>query len=259
MLDTKSLRKLSSKLISEPENYMHSLRHNLDMYISHKDITLAEVSELADIPVNTLKSLMYGDSKDVHISTVIALAKVFNVSVDELIGCGTISPQTTQSLQIVRQLPESFTHFVRWAIHYHYDMQVNQRVSDKSVELMTPETAECGNLRMTNNFDVIDISDQPADVWPKVFMAIRMVNSNYAPLYFENDILLVANDREAKPTEQVIICIGENMWIVRAKHEQENGEWVTNYYSTRDGRLFARAKEVQLVLGYVVKVKRDVL
>ena len=257
MVNKMELRELSSELISDPDDYMHSLRTNLYMYIGKKNITLQEVSELADIPLNTLKSLIYGSSKDCHISTVIKLARVFSVSVDELIGAGTIPAQTCNSLQTMRKLPESFTHFVRWSIHYHYEKLKSHKVSIKSIELMIPEESPDGNHKMTNNFDVIDVSYLSDEIRPKVFMAIKVLTSCYMPHYFENDIIMIANDRDAKPTENVIITIGDNMWIVKRKKDIVDGKVKVNYYSIRDGRLFVSEDEVDMLIGYIAYVARD--
>lgn len=255
MVDKKKLRELSQNLEYNPDNYMKSLRNNLMMYIGQKDITLNDLADKADVSVNTLKTLIYGYSDDCHMSTVIKLAKALSVSVDELIGCGTLAHETCKSLQIMRMLPESFTHFVRWATHYHYDMLNSSKVSIKSVEVMKPKTSDCGNLQMTNNFDVIDISDLNDDIRPKVFMGIRLPNSNYAPHYFENDILFVANDRDARPGENVIVCISNNMWILERRATIRKGVKEVDYYSIRDNRLFAKEEEIQLVMGYIAAIK----
>lgn len=259
MVDKKKLSQLSGNLVTEPENFMHSLRKNLYMYVGEKGITLQEISELADIPISTLKTLIYGDAKDCHISTVIKLAKVFNISVDELMGSGTISKQTCESLQLMRTLPESFTYFVRWIIHFHRDMLLAKPVSEKAVEVMLAECSETGNLRITSNLDIADISDFVPEIRTKIFMGIKLPCSNYEPTYFKGDILFVANDRAPREYEHVIVCISDNMWILKAKREFESPtskNVITNYYSIRDDRLFATEKDIQTIVGYVVKVRR---
>lgn len=256
MLEITELRKMSSNLIAEPDNYMHSFRKNLDLYIDRKEITLAELAEIADVPLNTLKSLVYGSSADCHISTAVKLARALHISVDELIGSGTISPQTCESLQLVRMMPESFTHFVRWAIHYHYTMLTSNKVSIKSVELMLPELCESGAIRMTNDFDVVDISYVSDDLRPKIFMGIRIPCDNYEPVYFEGDIVFVANDRKPRENENVIVATRGMIWIVKCKEEKTEKGTVVNYYSIRDGRLFATENEIDFYLGYIVKLSR---
>lgn len=254
MVDIMTLRRLSNQLISEPDDYIKSFRKNLFMYIERKDITLAELAEAADISTNTLRSFLYGDATDCHVSNVVKLARALHVSVDELLGSGTISPQTCESLQLTRMLPESFTHFVRWAIHYHYNMQNTQVVTERAIEIMSPECKDNGNLKMNNNFDVMDISDLEDEIRPKIFMGIRIPCKHYMPLYSEGDILLIANDRNARTGELVVIGVGENMWILKCKEEYEDGKKVVNYYSPRDGRKRVSEHEVNFLLGYVVKV-----
>lgn len=255
MLDKRRLRELSRNLEQNPDNYMNSLRNNLLMYIGQKDITLCDLANKADVSVNTLKTLVYGYSDDCHLSTVVKLARALNISVDELIGSGTLAPQTCETLQIIRMLPESFTHFVRWATHYHYDMLNSNKVSVKSVELMTPKITEHGNLKVSSNFDVIDISDVNPNVRAKIFMGIKIPNSHYAPTYFENDVVFIANDRDARPGENVVVSISDCMWILEKRMEAVGGQLKVSYYSIRDNRLFAKEEEIQLVVGYIAEVK----
>lgn len=253
MLNTKELRALSCKLKSEPEDYMHSFRRNISLYIDRKEITLQEVAELADISLSTLKSFLYGDSKDCTLSTTIKLAKVFNVSMDELVGAGTISPQTCKSLQTMRLLPESFTHFVRWCIQFHYENLKNHNIESRAVEVMQPFTADDGNLKMTNQMEIVDISNLSDDLKPKIFMGIRIPSDAYAPHFFEGDILLLANDRAPKNNERIIFSTGDNMWIVEKRLSGKE----CKYHYIRSGRVCAEDCDITNIMGYVAKVLRD--
>lgn len=259
MLDKKNLRKLSKNLISNPDDYMSSFRRNLFMYIEQKNISLAEIADEADISLSTLRSFLYGDSQDCHVSTVVKLARALNVSCDELLGSGTISEQTCESLQLVRQLPESFTHFVRWAIHYHYNKLTSGEVTSRSIEVMSPVCQDNGNLKMTNDFDVIDISDLKDDIRPKVFMGVKIPCEHYVPNYFPGDILLIANDRSSLRSEHVLVSVGSYMWIVNRREEIEDGRKVENFYSLRDNRKRANGDEIGIVIGYVADVIRSLL
>lgn len=257
MVDNKILRKLSKDLVANPEDYMESFRKNLFMYVDRKDITLSELAEKADISVSTLRSFMYGDSTDCYVSMVVKLAKALGVSCDELLGSGTISPQTCESLQLMRQLPDSFTSFVRWAIHYHYGLLNENKVSIQSVEIMYAEYADNGNLKATNNFYVMDISDLSDDIRPKVFLGIRIPGDSYEPLYYEGDILLVANDRNARNGETVVVTTGDNLWFLKRKEEWENNKKVVNYYSLRNNKKLLSEDSSMFILGYLVKVVRN--
>lgn len=249
MMNDVELRALSSRLVAQPDNYMRSFRRNISLYIDQKEITLQEVAEKADISLSTLKSLLYGDAKDCTLSTAIKLAKVFDVSVDELVGCGTISPQTCNSLQIMRQLPESFTHFVRWCIKFHQENLRSHNVAKRAIEVMQPEIGNDGNLKMTNRMEFLDISNLNDDIRPKIFMGIRIPSDMYAPTYFEGDVLLIANDRIPKEHERIVFSTSNNLWIL----EKRIIEGSTEYISIRDGKTRAKEKDIENIIGYVVK------
>lgn len=256
MLDGKSLRKLSKNLVSNPDDYMSSFRKNLFMYIEQKDISLADVADAADISLSTLRSLLYGEAKDCHVSTIVSLAKALNISCDELLGAGTISPQTCESLQLIRQLPESFTHFVRWAIHYHYNKLTSKEITSRSIEVMNVICCDNGNLKVTNDYDIIDISNLGDDVRPKIFMGVRIPCDHYVPDYYPGDILLLANDRSSQRSEHVLVTVGDYLWIVNRREEFENGAKTDNFYSLRDNRKLAKNDDVGIIVGYVADVIR---
>lgn len=271
MLDEKYLRKLSKNLISEPDNYMYSLRENIRMYIDEKDITLAEIAEAADIPESTLKSLVYGNATDCKLSNIIKLAKVLHISVDELVGCGTISPQTTESLQLVRQLPKSFTHFVRWCIHYHTAMLTKGKISTRSVEIMQASISDTGSMKMTNELEILDISQIDETIRPKIFIGIKIPSNLYAPSYYAEDIILIANDRNPRPGEHVVAAVNNQIYILKPdpstlpqlkSTKPETGILNTDsenidYYFICDGQINAKLNENYFVMGYVVKTVRE--
>ena len=256
MLDSKMLARLSSKLVAEPDNYMHSFRRNLSLYVDQKEITLQEVAECADISLSTLKSFLYGDSKDCTLSVAVRLARVFGVSLDEMVGAGTLPKQTCESMQILRTLPESFTHFIRWEIHFHQNALHSIKVSDKAIEIMCPTIGESGNMNLSNDMEVYDISHLSEAIKPKIFMGIRIPNDIYAPKYFEGDIILLANDRPAMAGEKVVVSYGSNMWVLECKYDRGENGVRKNYYSIRDGGFRATEEQVQYIIGYIVKVEQ---
>lgn len=251
MIESELLRKISKKMVANPNNYMDSLRKNILLFVGEKGITLHEISELAGISYETLKSLIYGDSKDCKLSTVVAVARALEVSVDELVGCETIDPVVIESMQIARNLPETYIHFVRWAIRYHERMVSTEKVSQKAISIMIAECNNEGNIILTNNFEIKDISGVADMIRPKIFMGIRLPSDGYMPNYAEGDILLIANDRKPMPNETAVIIYGGYLWLARRKVEVINGEKVPGYYSIRDGKFRVYESDVEEVIGYV--------
>ena len=254
MLKEKTLNQLSRKMVAEPDNYMSSLRKNLLTYVSEREITMAEIAEAANISIDTLKTVIYGDSKDVKLSTIVAIAKALHISIDELVGAGTISPVMCEFIQITRNLPENFVYFVRWAIRYHERQLTSKKASKKAINVMMAECTHHGNLRMNNNFELMDISNLDDVVRPKIYMGLQIPCDHYMPIYSEGDVLLLANDRLPLQTEVCLIVQCGFIWMVKRKVElDENGKKVVNYYNARDGKFRSGEDQVDEILGYVVR------
>ena len=104
-----------------------------------------------------------------------------------------------------------------------------------------------GNLKMTTNYRHIDITDIGEEYRSKVFFGITMPCEHYMPAYSPYDILLVANDRNAKINENVLIRTDGNLFL--AKRMVENG--IAKYYSIRDRKFRLNEDDVDEVIGYI--------
>ena len=91
-MENKKTKKIDKNMVSNPTNYIDSFRHNIFQAMEEQDLSLRELSELADMPFETLKSFLYGNSKDCKLSTAVKLSRAFNVSIDELVGAETMHP-----------------------------------------------------------------------------------------------------------------------------------------------------------------------
>lgn len=251
------LKKLSRKMVTNPNDYMDSLRKNILMVCSEGKTTLHDISESAGISFETLKSLVYGYSRDCKLSTVVALAKALNVSVDELVGCGTLEPEVKESVQISRNLPYTYIRFVRWAIRYHERMLTTKQVSEKAVSVMIAECSNEGNILFTNNYELKDISGISEIIRPKVFMGIRLPSDGYMPKYAEGEILLVSNDRKPMPKETAVIIYGGYMWLAKRMPVGDSKDSEYGFFSIRDGKFRVLEKDIEELIGYVAGTVRE--
>lgn len=248
-MDSEKLKKISLNLCAEKENYMHSFRKNVDMYIREKDITLREVAEVADISFDTLKSFVYGDSSDCKLSTAVKLARAFKVSIDELIGAETILPQARECMAMYRNLPENSQYLVRWYVSYISSLNKNNAKGHRYVSVMELKCNHHGNLKITTNYRNIDITEINEEFRYKVFFGITLPCDHYMPIYSPYDILLIANDRKPQPNENSLIRLDGNLFIGRRKII----DGVAKYFSIRDGKYRIDEKDVDEIIGYIVK------
>ena len=247
MLEKEKLKKISKNLSANRDDFISAFRHNLFMYIDEKDITIKDISEESDVPFSTLNTFLYGNSKDIKLSTAVKLAKALNVSIDELIGAGTINEVSRESIAICRNLPDNALYLIRWYIRYIDSLNKKNEPHRRYVSVMELECNHNGNLKITTNYRHIDITDIGEEYRSKVFFGITIPCEHYMPTYSPYDILLIANDRDAKINENVLIRTDGNLFI--AKRKVENG--IVKYYSIRDGKFRLSEDEVDEVIGYI--------
>ena len=215
----------------------------MDICLKYSDITIHELAESAGISFDTLKNLLYQNSKDCKLSTAALLAKAIGVTVDELIGLDTISEEDMDCISMFREMPEHYQYFVRWFVRRQYDLSLGGfRQGRKTVPVMNLE----------EHFESLDITDIPQNIKPQIFMGIKTSVEYYMPHYTPYDILLIANDRNPRPTEDSIIIYGDNVFIAR-RNPCGNGKF--EYVSIRDNRSRCSEGDVDDVIGYVAYVQ----
>ena len=253
MMEREKLKKLSLKLSSDRNNYIHNFRKNLDLYIQEKDITLREISEASDIAYSTLNSFLYGDATDCKLSTAVALARALNVSIDELVGAETLEPLTRESLAMCRNLPPNAVHLIRWHIRHQHYLYNEVHKGKRIISIMDAICQHNGNLKLSNDYDQLDITGLDPEQIHKIFFGIRIPCDHYMPHYMQGDVLLIANDRNPVSHENTVLILNNNLFIGRRK--VENG--IAKYYSIRDGKYRIDEADVDEILGYVVDVYRE--
>lgn len=251
MLEKKKMLEISKNLIADKNDFMSAFRKNIFMYLKEKDLTINELSELADVPYATLKNFLYTNSKDANLSNAVKLSRALDVSVDELIGAETLTKLTRERIAMCRELPENDLYVVQWFIRYLYEKNINLEPNKRYVSVMEVSCNHHGNLGLTNNYRKMDITDINEQIRNIIFFGIAMPCEHYMPYYSPYDILLIANDRKGNIRDDVLIRIGKFLYIARRK--EENG--IVNYHSIFDGKYWMNEKEADEEIGYVAYVK----
>lgn len=252
MIEKKKLNEISNNLIANHVDFMSAFRHNMYTYLEDKDITLSEISELSHIPYATLRTFLYGNSRDTNLSNAIKLAHTLNISIDELVGAETIPELTRESLKICRNLPENDLVLVRWFIRCLADMNNQNEPNKRYVKIMLPEEDNDGNCKLVSKFENMEITELQEPLRSKIFMGFKVISDYYLPYYKPNDIILIANDRPAKFNEHVLVRVGDFIYIV--KRVSENG--IGKLYSIRDNKYRIDESEIDESIGYIAYVVR---
>lgn len=231
------------------DSFMESLRKNIDMLLVEKDITYSNLAEHCEISVSTLNSLMNGNSKDCNMSTIIKIAKALGVTIDELVGAGTMSEGTRECVSRCRLMPWHFVNLARSYIRHIYKL-FTKTTSKEPRLVMLPECRR-GHLQTTNVTTEIDISHLRTDIVSKVAHCLLIPCDHYEPYFLKEEIILLAVDRDGQDGEICVISHDDEYYIVRKKMYKENDQKKWKYMSLFTEKEFLK-EEIEDKLGYVV-------
>lgn len=240
------------KSVEKSTKYIDIFRKNIDMLMLQHDYTIKETAEIADISFDTFKTFLYDkEAKDCRLSTAVKLARAFHLSIDELVGAGTLDPKGLENIKIYRDLPLGARSFIDWQLQNQKFLH-EKHGNRKMVNVMLPLCSNSGSMKQTNDYELLDISHLGDELVYKIFLGIKIPCLHYLPHYTEGDVLLIANDRDAMKGENTVIMFNDNLVITN--RVVESG--VEKYYGLRDGRLRPIDPTQLQVVGYVAKIIR---
>lgn len=247
-MKSQKMENFEEKSSGKSTNYIETFRKNIDRLMAQHDYTIVELSEFADMSFSTLKNFLYDkEAKDCRLSTAIKLAEVFDVTIDELVGI--LDAKTARQLDSYRTLPKSSQALIDWYINNEVFIH-SQHDKTKPITIMLPVCAHNGNLKKTSDYIHFDASVLDNELYHKVFFGIKIPCDHYLPHYRQNDILLIANDRNAMNNEDTVVLINDN--IVITHRVSQDG--IILYYGIRDKVLHAKDSKMAQVIGYIAKV-----
>lgn len=240
---------LNLSVCDTTDEFMRSFRANLDRFIAEKDITYANLSEKAGIAMSTLKTLMASNGKDCNLSTAIKLSKALGITIDELVGAGTMSDGTRECVARCRVMPQHFVNLARSYIRHIYNL-FSKTTSKEPRLVMLPE-CRSGHLQTTNITTEIDVSHLQPTTISRIAHGLRIPCDHYEPYYFKDEIILLGVDRDGEDGEVCLISHNGEYYIVRKKRIiTPDGRKIWKYFSLFTEKEFL--KEDVDKLGYVI-------
>lgn len=251
MLEKEKIWEISLELsvCQSTDDFMISFRHNLDRFIAEKDITYSNLSEKAGISISTLKTLMASNGKDCNLSTAIKLAKALGITVDELVGAGTMSEGTRECVAKCRTMPQHFVNLARTYIRHIY--KLFKKTTSKEPRLVMLPECKNGHLQTTNVTTEIDVSHLQRSTISRIAHCLLIPCDHYEPYYLKDEILLLGVDRDGMDGETCVISHDGEYYIVRKKSFIDNGVKRWKYMSLFTEKEILK-EDVDDKLGYVI-------
>lgn len=240
---------LNLSVCDTTDEFMRSFRANLDKFIAEKDITYANLSEKAGIAMSTLKTLMASNGKDCNLSTAIKLAKALGITIDELVGAGTMSDGTRECVSKCRVMPQHFVNLARSYIRHIY--KLFQKTDSKEPRLVMLPECRSGHLQTTNVTTEIDVSHLQRSTISRIAHCLLVPCDHYEPYFLKGEIILLAVDRDGQDGEICVISHNGEYYIVRKKSYYDNGIKRWKYISLFTEVEFLK-EDIEDKLGYVV-------
>lgn len=238
-------------LVGNPPNYIDSFRKNIFQLMDEHDLSLRELSEVADMSFETLKSFLYGNAKDCKLSTAVKIAKAFNISIDELVGAETMNPLTKESFALCRKMPDYVVYLIRSFIRHQYKLHSQFDENTINIPVLLPE-CQNGYMQTTNVTETVCIDHLTSGLKSRICLGVRVPCEHYEPHFMPNEIILLAADRDAQHNERCVVTYKGHFFITRKIFYIENGTKKFKYMSLIDGKTEILPSDLDEKLGYVV-------
>lgn len=195
---------------------LNYFRDHIKAELKQEGLTLNSLSQKADLSEDTLRSLIYGKTQDVKLSTISRIADVLHCSIDHLIGrydwfynepllkkIQCLSPRSLQTIQTLITLELNST-------------QRTGNSGSHTIPLLIPT----GNMKEGCYYDnaifrTFDLSDYPAHLQSIINMGLLMNSNHYEPFFFENDILLLSTEKKPEFNDIVLYQSKEGRLYIR--------------------------------------------
>ena len=185
-------------------------RKNLKDTLQKKKITLNYLSVQADISEDTLRSIIYGKSQDIKLSSILKIADVLDCSLDSLIGRSPYSIQEESIIKQLRNLSEHSLSAVQVLIDLEEKTSIQNSTSGKeTISIFLPTgNVKDGIFYDSNRFETLDITNYPDVLKKNTTFGIKVTTPHFEPVYFINDIILLSQN--ALPTNNDIVLYLDN-------------------------------------------------
>lgn len=251
MVDKNISTKTATRLTVNRDNYMDSLKKNILLYLADMYMSLNEFSEYVGVPYSTLNTIVYGSPKDVKLSTVVAIALSLGISLDELIGAGTMDDKMRESVRLCRGLSEHSLYLIRYIIRHQAKIYSILGSKHKYISLIKPQLVN-GIIATTNGTNPYCVDDLPEDIKSKAYLGMLMPCDFYMPYYLPGEIILIAADREAHGGERCVVTSSGGIYIVVKDHVINDGIMEWKYVPLMSQNTALPDSIIDDKLGYIV-------
>lgn len=211
------------------------IKEQIMKLINSREWTIVELSEKSNVPLNTLKNILYGRTINTKIETLMAIAEAFDVSVDFLIGRKKYAEEEMTLLRNYRKMSSHGQKFVLAMSEFekNYTLFEEEQLAEYEINCYIPEVATEDSkikyivpcLEPTGSFKDGILYDTSVKTRIKThlknaFMAVKIPNDALANTYFTNDIVFL--ERRIPEIGEIAIYHKDNYIYIRKYGKDKN-------------------------------------
>jgi len=218
------------------------LSERLRSVLGERRISIAEFSEMCNLPIETVKNVYYGKTTDPKISTVMQMADALKLSVNCLMGKCAHTKEERAILQNYRSCGHHGKSLIELVAKYEAGAAKAERESKD--RHMVPCLVPQGDIRSGIFYDdceVIEIETATKEA----YVGIKMVNNDLVPAYCKGDIILIEN-RFPRNGERAAFFSGNRAYI--RKYVEEDGAYrLKCLHSMGEDMIFKRMDQIEYI------------
>lgn len=230
---------------------INALSERLRELMKMRGWSIEDVAEKSGQPYETVRNIYYAKTKNPRIETVLAIANVFGISVNCLMGQCQHTPEERALLQYFRESGHHGKNLILISAKYeaHTAKEEREATGRHKIPCLFPE----GDIYHGIDYDTckteeIWTSNNEADV------AIQMTNNCLMPVYCKGDVILIAH-RFPRDNEYGVFYYHGKAYI--RQYIERDGEYVLKCLHKYDKDLvFKRMDDIEY-LGICCGVVRS--
>lgn len=220
--------------------------------LRERKLTLNALSIQADLSEDTLRSIIYGKSQDIKLSTLIKIADVFECSIDDLIGRPVYSKEEEFVISKFRRLSERSKRSVQFVLDFEEKTTLLRSTKGRHVIKVYLPTGNMrdGMIYDSSTSEELDITEYPNILKENADFAVKVLSSNLEPIYYPNDIILFSRHR---PPEfgDIILYVDDSQKVYIRKYMKNGLEPINDFGETIPLHKYNKLRTMGVVLRVV--------
>lgn len=227
------------------------ISENLRDILEKKKMKKEQLAELADLPIETIRNLYYGRTTDPKVSTMIAISKVLNVSVNRLMGQQLYSKAEERLVMNYRRCGAHGRSMIMLTANFEAELSRHERDAESKhiIPCIMPIDAVKDGLRYSAS-EIINITTEN----PEAYVAIEITSNEYIPVFCKGDRVLIA-DRFPLSGETGVFII-DSLIYCRVFEEHDDGYILKSLNKHREDFKLKRLDKVKHI-GTCVGIVRE--